>query len=103
MEKPLKTRPANWGHLSALTSENERLREELKRLREACSKANEEICQTLGQALGYPWYKDSPDIFPDATEEHGVCVGDHVAETLAMEAAERIKLLSEKLKTVIDS
>jgi hypothetical protein len=63
------------------------LEAEIIRLREALSKQDDEICQTLGKALGYPWYKDDQKNFPGATEEHGVCVGDHVAESLAMEAA----------------
>lgn len=67
-----------------------RLEAETVRLREACAKQNAEICQTLGKALGYPWFKDDRKNFPDATEEHGVCVGDHVAESIAMEAARRI-------------
>jgi hypothetical protein len=59
----------------------------------ACSKQNDEIGQTLAKALGYPWYKDDPKNFPDATEADGVCVGEHVAESLAEEAAKRIDAL----------
>jgi hypothetical protein len=69
----------------------------IERLRAACSRQNEEICQVLGKALGYPWFKDDPANFPDATEEHGVCVGDHVAESLADEAAKRIERLERAL------
>ena len=54
---------------------------------------NDEVCQTLGKALGYPWYKDDQKNFPGATERDGVCVGEHVAESIAMEAAQRIKTL----------
>lgn len=50
-----------------------------------------EIEQILGKALGYPWYWDDQENFPGATKEDGVCVGDHVAATLAMEAADRIR------------
>jgi len=67
---------------------------ELKRSRDyyenACVQMDGEICQMLGQALGYPWLKDDQKNFPGATEAEGVCVGDHVAETIAMEAARRI-------------
>lgn len=63
---------------------------ERRRLRTACSKANEEICQTLGKVLKYPWFKDDLKNFPGATEEWGVCVGEHVAETIAEEAAKHI-------------
>ena len=55
-----------------------------------------EIEQILGKALGYPWFKDDKKNFPEATEEHGVCVGDHVAISLAMEAADKIKQLKER-------
>ena len=56
------------------------------------------IEQVLGKALGYPWYKDDQKNFPGATEEDGVCVGGHVAYTIAAEAASRIKSLEEKLE-----
>lgn len=46
--------------------------------------------QTLGKALGYPWYKDDQKNFPGATEDDGVCTGEHTAATLAVEAARRI-------------
>lgn len=59
-------------------------------LRAAWSKENDEICQVLGKALGMPWYKDDQKNFPGATEANGVCVGEHVAVTIAMEAASRI-------------
>ena len=58
---------------------------------------SEEIEQILGKALGYPWFKDDPKNFPTATEEDGVCVGDHTAWSLAMLAADRIKELEEEL------
>jgi len=69
---------------------------ELARLKAAMSKSNDEICQSLGKALGYPWFKDDQRNFPGATEENGVCVGEHVAESIADEAASRISALLEK-------
>lgn len=63
---------------------------ELARLKAAMSKSNDEICQSLGKALGYPWFKDDQRNFPGATEENGVCVGEHVAESIADEAAKII-------------
>jgi hypothetical protein len=57
------------------------------------------IEQILGKALGYPWFKDDPENFPEATEETGVCVGEHVAVTLALEAADKIKELKDALIT----
>ncbi len=65
----------------------------------AYSKENHEIEQILGKALGYPWFKDDQKNFPDATEVDGVCIGDHVPATLAMEAARWIAKLSDELAT----
>ena len=80
------------GHLarSCYRCDDER---EIARLRLALSKQNESICQTLGAALGYPRFCDDQKTFPGATEADGVCVGDHVAESLADEAADLIKRL----------
>ncbi len=50
----------------------------------------DEVEQVLGKALGYPYYKDDQENFPGATEDSGVCVGDHVPESLLAEAAHRI-------------
>jgi hypothetical protein len=58
---------------------------------------SEKIEQILGKALKYPWFKDDPKNFPTATEEDGVCVGDHTAWSLSMSAADRIKELEEEL------
>jgi hypothetical protein len=60
----------------------------------------EKIEQILGKALGYPWYKDDPDIFPKATEADGVCVGIETAWSLAMIAADKIKELENKASTI---
>lgn len=80
--------------LAALASSGDHA--ELARLKAAMSKSNDEICQSLGKALGYPWFKDDQRNFPGATEGNGVCVGDHVAESIADEAASRISdLLAE--------
>jgi len=68
---------------------------ELKRLKDAWSREEDDIQQTLGKALGYPWFKDDQKNFPGSTEEHGVCVGEHVAATLADEAANKIRTLKE--------
>lgn len=73
------------------------LRAENERLRNAIAKQNHDIEQTLGQALGYPWFKDDQKNFPGATEANGVCVGEHVAETLATEAASKIESLRVRL------
>jgi hypothetical protein len=76
-----------------------RLRQTLsasKRMVNAGIKNEYEIEQILGKALGYPWFKDDQKNFPGATEEHGVCVGEHVAVTLAMEAAAKITELTKE-------
>lgn len=80
--------------VSALLQAAKKDREELIR---GFQKSSHEIEQTLGKVLGYPWFKDDRKNFPGATEEDGVCVGDHVAETLAMEAAKRIKELEDQI------
>lgn len=71
-------------------SSKEELLERIHFLEKACSKQNEEICQCLGKVLGYPWLFRDQKNFPGCTESDGVCVGDHVAETIAEEAAKRI-------------
>ena len=64
---------------------------ELNRLKDALCRQQDDVCQTLGKVLGYPWFKNDQVNFPGADETNGVCVGDHVAESIAMEAARRIK------------
>jgi hypothetical protein len=62
-------------------------------LRAALTRQNHEIEQTLGKTLGYP------PLYPDASpvDDGQVCVGPHVAETLALEAADRIARLRDRL------
>lgn len=74
--------------------------EEIARLRKACMVSNDAICQTLGKALMYPWFKDDQKNFPGATEENGVCVGEHVAESLVSEAAKKLAMLTATPKNV---
>lgn len=76
--------------LNALTADLATARRDHAELLDASVRSSFEIEQTLGKALGYPWYKDDQKNFPGATEADGVCVGDHVPESLALEAAERI-------------
>ena len=80
----------------------EQLSEKIKRLREGLLKQNQNIEQTCGKVLGYPWFKDDQKNFSGATEKDGVSVGDHVAETIVSELAKkhaealsRIKRLEE--------
>ena len=61
----------------------------LEDARKAVQQSFHEIEQTLGKALGYP------PLYPGASpvDDGQVCVGDHVPETLATEAAVRIAAL----------
>lgn len=89
--------------LTALLSDSEErdaLRSRLEQLVAGVAKADAAVCQTLGKALGYPWYKDDQKNFPGATEDNGVCVGEHVPETLAMEAARRLEQCVAALRQV---
>lgn len=74
--------------------------EELLRQRDGYIRECHEVEQVLGKALsksqGFPWYKDSPQHFPYATEEDGVCVGEHVPGSLAMCAAHYIQELEQQ-------
>ena len=63
------------------------LEAELASLQKAYGVYENDIQQILGKALDYPWYKDDQKNFPGATEADGVCVGEHVAVTLAAEMA----------------
>ncbi|WZO97291.1 hypothetical protein EP7_004316 [Isosphaeraceae bacterium EP7] len=87
---------------SAAYDRAEAVTKERDALRLACSEANDEVCQTLGKALGYPWFKDDQKNFPGADETHGVCVGEHVAETIAEAAAKRIAELEEQCSACED-
>ena len=57
----------------------------------------EKIEQILGKALGYPYYIEDSETFPNATEADGVCVGVETAWSLAMLAADKIKELENRL------
>ena len=77
------------------------LRVENARLKDKWAESNHEIEQVLAQAIGgYPWYKDDQKNFPGATEKDGVCVGDHVPESLASEAAHTITRLRAALQDI---
>lgn len=67
------------------------LKAENKRLLDAMVRQQHEIQQILGKALGYPPFP------PEFDAEGQVAVGDHIAETLAMEAAERLASVTARL------
>jgi len=76
----------------------EQLSEKIIRLREGLLGQNQNIEQTCGKVLGYPWFKDDQKNFPGATEKDGVCVGDHVAETIAAELARKYTEAQKRIK-----
>lgn len=71
---------------------------EVKRLRKALSVQNDNLCQILGKALDFPWYFLDQENFTGSTEKCGVCVGDRTAESLAEEAAGKIRRYEEFLE-----
>jgi len=77
-----------------LTAANQRI----AHLQKSCAAQNEEICQIAGKVLGYPWFKDDPKNFPDADESCGVCVGEHVAETIVEELARKYREAKEMIE-----
>lgn len=81
--------------LAALEAENKRLRAEW-------AAQDYRIGQALGGALDFPWYKDDPENFPDATEKDGVCVGDETPETLAQLAAQLIHVQTVALQALME-
>jgi hypothetical protein len=86
---------------AAIAEAAQRLEEQsakIKRLRDGIAKQNMEIEQTCGKALDYPWFKDDQKNFPGATEKDGVCVGDHVAETIAAELARKYTEAQKRIK-----
>lgn len=83
-------------HETSLTPRQ--LLEEKQRMHRVYRDQEREIEQLLGKALGYPWYKDDQKNFPGATEEDGVCIGEHVTVTIVMEAAEKLTQLQERVK-----
>jgi hypothetical protein len=70
------------------------LEAEVARLRGACVTMQHEIQQTLGKALGYP--AAYPDV--STADDGAVVVGEHIAETLALEAAETIARLRRQVE-----
>jgi hypothetical protein len=101
------------GEMKRMERELNAANAKIKRLRDGIYKQGHEIEQTCGKALGYPLFKDDQKNFPGATEKDGVCVGDHVAETIVSELAtrhtealKRIKRLDghiERLESIGDS
>jgi len=70
-----------------LERQRDEARERVAFLNHAIAKRGQEIEQTCGKALGYPWFKNDQKNFPGATEADGVCAGEHVPETIVSELA----------------
>jgi hypothetical protein len=65
------------------------------------AEASEEVIgQLAGKALGYPWFKDDQQNFPGATEAEGVCIGEHVAETIVQELVQKYQELQQVVETL---
>lgn len=54
--------------------------------------------QIAGRALGYPKYADDQKNFPGATEADGVCIGEHVGDTIVAELATALAKAREALE-----
>jgi hypothetical protein len=98
----LTTQAAEIARLTARLEEVEGERDGRRKQLDACE-------QIAGKVLGYPWFKDDQKNFPGATEADGVCIGEHVAETIVEELArrftapaERAEYLFERLQAIID-
>lgn len=79
------------------------LRAEVVRLQQrgdAVTHSLVDVEQTLGKALGYPWFRDDQKNFPGATAADGVCVGEHVPESLAAEAATWLRRMTAALQII---
>jgi hypothetical protein len=84
--------------LAKVHPELAKLQVEINKVKQIAFQEENEIEQILGKVLGYPWYKDDLKNFPNATEKDGVCVGDGVPVSLAMEASNKIAKLQARIK-----
>jgi hypothetical protein len=87
----------------ALVKELAASKERVQLLERCIAAQNLEIEQTCGKALGYPWFKDDQKNFPGSTEADGVCVGEHVAETIVMELANKYTAAQERIKRLVEA
>jgi len=68
-----------------------KLEQEIQRLRNVIITQSNTIVTTLAPALGYPLYCDDQDTFPNTDPSNGYNIGDNTAESLAMEAADKLQ------------
>lgn len=66
-----------------------------QQLERSCMRQEEHIQQILGKALHYPLTQSNLSCDVDDYKSDGVCVGEHVAESIAAEAAQRIERLEK--------
>ena len=81
-----------------LIKQRDKANDRIKRLECGIAKQNLEIEQICGKVLNYPWFKNDQKNFPGSTEVDGVCVGEHIAETIASELARKYTELQERIK-----
>ena len=82
-----------------MANELARLRAEVERLTreyDGRTKTCREVEEIAGRALGYPRFCDDQTNFPGATDADGVCIGDHVTETIVEELANRVRMLTKE-------
>lgn len=77
--------------------------ERVQLLERGIASQNQEIEQMCGRALGYPWYKDDQKNFPGSTDADGVCVGEHVAETVVAELVGKYNTAQKRIKRLVDA
>jgi len=81
-----------------MDDEKQVLLEKLRRAENAYYDVSNEVEQVLGKVLGYPKFADDPKNFPPPHKDPDlVCVGEHVPQSIAEEAAARIRSLEKQL------
>lgn len=70
----------------------------IARITDGFRREQNDIEQTCGKALGYPRFCDDQKNFPGSTEADGVIIGDHVAESIAAELANKYAAAMERVK-----
>jgi len=52
--------------------------------------------QIAGRALEYPWFADDQNNFPGSTYDDGVCIGDHIGDSIVQELADAYTKLKKE-------
>lgn len=99
-----KNAPEEWVvHARQLERELAAAQDRVRFLEKGIAEQNQEIEQTCGTILGYPWFKDDQKNFPGSTEKDGVCVGEHVAETIVMELAKKYTAAQARMQRLVEA